>query len=142
MKALCLALTIALLTVTQSADTPIAGTWTATLEGRTFIKLELRTAGGVQTGGLSLGNIQVDSQGVVKHAEAAPPRLTHIFGITRKGPVVTFSRKDENDTDQFELRMLGETEAELRFLLKEEDLREIAAAGAPPPKPIRLTKAG
>ena len=141
MKALYMALAVALLTVTQPADAPIAGSWTANFQGRTFIKLELRTVNGGLAGSLSLGNIEVDPRGMVKRADAASPRLTTIFAVTRKGSIVTFSMRDGTDTDQFELRLLGAAEAELHFLLNEEDRKEIAASGVPPPKPIRLTKA-
>ena len=142
MKALYMALAVALLPVAQPVDGPIAGSWTANFEGRTFIKLELRTVNGALAGSLSLGNIEVDPRGMVKRADAAPSRLTPIFAVTRKGPIVTFSMKDGNDTDRFELRLLGEAEAELHFHLNEEDRKEIATSGVPPPKPIRLTKAG
>jgi hypothetical protein len=142
MKVLYMALAVALLPVAQSVDGPTTGSWTANFEGRTFIKLELRAVNGGLAGSLSLGDIEVDPRGMVKRADAAPSRLTPIFAVIRKGPIVTFSMKEGNDTDQFELRLLGDAEAELHFLLNEEDRKDIAASGVPPPRPIRLTKAG
>jgi hypothetical protein len=93
-------------------------------------------------GGLSLGNFEVDPKGVVRRADAAPPNLTPIFGATLKGSIVTFFRKDGRDTDQFELHLLENADADLHFPLNEEDRTELAASGVPLPKPIRLTKAG
>ena len=143
MKALCLALAITALPVSQPATGPIAGSWSAKFEGRTFIRLELKTVNGAITGGIRLGNnLEIDSQGIVKSADAAPLSLIHIFGATRKGSTVTFFMKDGNDTDQFELRLLENGDADLLFLLNDEDRKELAAEGVPPPKPIRLTKAG
>ena len=143
MKALCLTLAITALPVGQPANGPIAGSWSAKFEGRTFIRLELKTVNGAITGGIRLGNhLEIDSQGIVKSADAAPLNLIHIFGATRKGSTVTFFMKDGNDTDQFELRLLENGDADLLFVLNDEDRKELAAEGVPPPKPIRLTKAG
>ena len=61
---------------------------------------------------------------------------------TLKGSTVTFSIKEGNDTDQFELRLLENADADLLLLVNEEDRKELAADGVPLPKPIRLTKAG
>lgn len=142
MKALSMAFAITALSLGQPARGPIAGSWTAEFEGRTIIRLELKTVDGAIAGGISLGNFEVDSQGVVRRADAAPLNLTPIFGVTLKGSTVTFFRKDGNDTDKFELRLLENAGADLQFLLNDEDRRELAASGVPPPKPIRLTKAG
>ena len=141
MKALCLALAVAALPVGQPASGPIAGSWTAKFEGRTFIRLEIQTVDGAIAGGISLGDFEVDPQGVVRRADAAPPHLTPIFGATLKGSTVTFFMKDGNDTAKFELRLLENAGADLHFLLNDEDRLELAAGGVPLPKPIRLTKA-
>jgi hypothetical protein len=140
MKTLYLAVAITVLSVVQSASGAIAGSWTAKFEERTFIRLELKTVNGAIAGGLSVGNIQVDPQGVVNRADPAPSRLTPIFDVTRKGSTVTFFTKDGNDTDKFELRLLENADADLHFLLNDEDRRELAANGVPIPKPIRLSK--
>ena len=142
MKALCLALAITVLPVGQTANGPIAGSWTAKFESRTFIRVEIKTANGAMTGGISLGSFQVDPQGVVNGAKAAPPNLKPIFGATRKGATVMFFMKDGSDTEQFELRVLENGDADLHFLFGDDDRKEFAAEGVPLPKPIRLTKAG
>ena len=91
-------------------------------------------------GGISLGNIEVDPQGVVKRATAARLNLTPIFGVTRKGATVTFFIKEGKDTDQFELRLLENGDADLHFLLNDEDRTKLAAEGVPIPKPIHLQR--
>ena len=142
MKTLYLAVAITALSVGQPAGGPIAGSWTAKFEGRTFIRLDIKTVDGAIAGGISVGHFEVDPQGAVRRADAAPLHLRHIFGATRKGSTVTFFTKDVNDTDKYELRLLENADADLQFLLNEEDRKELAASGIPMPKPIRLTKAG
>jgi hypothetical protein len=141
-KALFLVVAIAALSVGQPAGGSIAGSWVAEFEGRTFIRLELRTVNGALTGGLSIGNFEVDTQGVVKRASDAPRKLTPIFDVTLRGSNMTFSRKDVDDTDQFGLRLLDTGDADLQFLLNDEDREALAASGVPIPKPIRLTRGG
>jgi len=142
MKILYIAVAITALSVGQPAGRPIDGSWTAKFEHRTFIRLEIKTVDGAITGGISVGDFEVDPRGFVKRADAAPPLLRPIFGVTMKGSTLTFSTKDVNDTDKFELRLLENADGDLQFLLNEEDRRELAASGVPVPKPIRLTKAG
>ena len=142
MKALFLVAAIAALSVSQSAVGPIAGRWAATFEGRTFIRLELKTVNGAMTGAMSIGNFELDAQGLVRRADEAPPDLTPIFDVTLRGSNVTFSRKDVDDADQFLLRVLDTGDADLELLLTDEDREELAASGVPIPKPIHLTKAG
>lgn len=142
MQTLCMAVAITALSVGQPAGGPIAGSWTAKFEDRTFIRLEIKTVDGAIAGGISVGHFEVDPQGVVRRADAAPLHLTPIFGVTMNGSTVTFFTKDVNDTDKFELRLLENADADLQFLLNDEDRRDLAASGVPIPKPIRLTKAG
>jgi hypothetical protein len=138
---LCMALTIAALSTAQTPTGPFTGSWTAAFEGRTFIRLDITAVEGAFAGGISLGNFEVDQQGVVSRADAAPLMPTPISGVTRKGSTVTFARKDGHDTDRFEVRLLENGDADLHFLLSEEDRQQLAASGVPVPKPIRLTKA-
>jgi hypothetical protein len=48
--------------------------------------------------------------------------------------------KEGNDTDHFELRVLDAGRAELRMLLADQDVKELAAQGIPVPKPFALTR--
>ena len=140
MKTLLLVAVITGVSPGQSGDRPIAGSWTAQFEGRTFLRLELKAVNGTITGGLSVGNIEVDSQGAVRRADAPPRDLTPIFDVTQHASTLTFSRKDGADTDRFELRLLDAGGAELGFLLDDADRQELEASGTPAPKPIHLTK--
>ena len=140
MNTLILLGAIAALSASQSGG-PITGSWTAQFEGRTFLRLELKTENEMITGGICLGHsLEVDSQGAVRRTDEAPLVLTPIFDVKRRASTLTFSRQDGASTDRFEVRLLDDGGAELRFLLDEEDVRELAASGVPPPKPIHLTK--
>jgi len=136
-----LALVIALTAVSgQSGGTSVDGAWIAQFEGRTFLRLELKTVDGATTGGLAIGNIEVDKQGALRNVGELPRTLTPIFDVTQQPSLMTFSRRDGSDTDRFELHVLGAGRAELRFLLSDEDREELAADGVPAPKPIALTR--
>jgi hypothetical protein len=126
------------LTSGQTSTQPYAGTWIAEFAGQTFVRLELNATSGGLGGQIGLGNIGVNSQGEVE--EAGPvPGLTPIFEVTLADSVLSFSRKDGDDTDHFQLRLVGGA-AELQFLLTEADRKELAEAGVPVPKPVRLRK--
>ena len=134
--------TLALLSTPQVADTEIAGVWLAEFTGRTFIRLELKTVNGTPTGSFTIGNFEVDDQGLVRRADAAPNTPTPIFDVTQRGSAVTFSRKDGDSTDQFILRVIDKGSADLQIVFDEEDRQELEDSGVPLPKPIRLRKAG
>jgi hypothetical protein len=127
------------LTLGQPSPQPYVGTWIAEFEGRTFVKVELTTTEGRLSGAIGLGNIQLDAAGEVKMAESVPTRLSPIFDVVVRDSVVSFIHKDDHDTDHFEIRRVGDG-AELRFLPSDEDRRELAAAGVPMLKPIRLKR--
>jgi hypothetical protein len=109
------------------------GTWSAEFEGAAFVRLELSVTGGALGGRIALGHMEVDA------ARTAPDRLTPIFAVAVRDSVVSFSHKDGNDTDRFEMRLSAE-EAELRFILDEETLKELTDSGIPPPKPVRMKR--
>jgi hypothetical protein len=124
----------------QTIGAPIAGSWTAQFEGRTFVRLELKATNGTLAGGISLGNIEVDKEGAPKSVGEAPRDLTPIFEVTQTASTVRFARKDGNDTDRFELRVLESGRAELQFLLTDRDRRHLEATGVPALKPFQLTR--
>jgi hypothetical protein len=129
------------LTAGQSTASSIAGIWTGEFGGKTFVRLELKAAGDAISGGLSIGDVEVDDKGALKTVGDLPAKLTPIFDVVRKGSTLTFSRKDSTDIDRFELRVLDDGKrAELVFLLSEEDRKDLAAEGIVPPKPIVLTR--
>ena len=115
------------------------GTWIAEFEGTAFVRLELTVTGGALGGRIALGDIQVDGEGRVKTARKAPDQLTPIFDVVVRDSGVSFSRKDGDDTDRFEMR-LSAGETELRFILDDATLEELTDSGIPPPKPVRLKR--
>jgi hypothetical protein len=125
----------------RTADQGLAGTWVADLKGTTYVRVELESADGTPRGRIALGNIQLDKQGQVIKAEAAR-ELTPIFDVTLRITGISFARKDVNDTDRFQMRLLDSETAELLFIPTEEDLKELAAEGIAVPKPIRLRRLG
>ena len=139
MQRAILAMTLAL-TVGQATSQSYAGTWTAELAGQTYVRLELQVTNGALGGRMSLGNVEVDSQGEVRTALAAPNELSPLFDVVLQDSMVSFSRKDVNDADHFELKLVGDR-AELQFIPSDADRAELAAMGVPVPKPIRLTRA-
>ena len=142
MKTLALLVAIAAGSVAQSGGASITGSWTAEFEGRTFLTLELKAVDGTITGGMSVGNIEVDKQGALRRVGELPRDLRPIFDVTHRASTVTFSRKDTEDSTpaRFELRLLETGRAELHILLSDADREELAASGISDPKPIPLTK--
>jgi hypothetical protein len=138
MPAAFLATALVALSLGQTLES-YGGTWIAEFDGAAFVRLELTVTGGALGGRIALGEMQVDAEGRVKAARKAPDRLTPIFDVVVRDEVVSFSHKDGNDTDRFEMRLSG-GEAELRFILDEETLKELTDDGIPLPKPVRLKK--
>ena len=124
----------------QAAGTPIAGTWRAEFEGRTFITLELESANGTVAGLISLGDVEVGKQGALARVSEPKRKPTPIFDVSQTGSTLRFAVKDQDDTDQFELRVLDAGRAELQMLLADQDVKELAAQGIPVPKPFALTR--
>ena len=89
-KTLALVVAIATVSAGQSDGASIAGSWTARFEGRTFLRLELKTENGTITGAMSMGSFEVDSQGAVSRADESPRALTPIFDVKRSASVLTF----------------------------------------------------
>jgi hypothetical protein len=135
-----LMLTVGQGTAGQGVGQAFAGTWVAELTGTTYVRLEIEPAGGTLRGRLALGNIELDRQGHVSKAEAAPAELKPIFDVTVRGTDISFSRKDVNDTDRFQMRLVDAETAELILNLTDENRKELAAEGIPPPKPFRLKR--
>jgi hypothetical protein len=140
MKVFAFMLAMTAAVTAQSGAPDISGTWTAQFEGRTFVRLELKTVKGVLAGSISLGHVEVDKQGALSQVGEAPRELTPIFDVTRRGSIVTFAHKDVTDIDRFELRVIDNQRAELHMLLSEADRKELAAEGVPVPKPFALKK--
>ena len=135
----CLWAAAVALAIAQPTASRFAGTWTAALDGKTYVRLELVPTGAALTGRISLGNIHVNAEGRVETVTEAPRVVAPIFDIELRGDVLAFARKDGNDTDRFEMRVMNGG-AELLFLPSAEDREALAREGVPLPKPIRLTQ--
>lgn len=134
-------LLIALIAVPSGQTaTSVVGTWTAQFEGTTFVRLELNTVNGAITGGISLGNIELNDRGAARRVDATPPGLKPISDVTQRGSTLMFSLKEGDEPDRFELRLVEGGRAELHILLSEDDLEELKESGIPAPRPILLTK--
>jgi hypothetical protein len=138
MPATLLATALVALSLGQSLDA-YRGIWIAEFDGAAFVRLELIVAGGALEGRIALGDMEVDAEGRVKAAKKAADRATPIFDVVVRDSVVSFSHQDGNDTDRFEMR-LSAGEAELRFILDAETLKELTDSDIPPPKPVRLKR--
>jgi hypothetical protein len=128
------------LTLVQTGSQAYAGTWIAEIAGTTYARLDLTVTNGTLSGRISLGDIHVDDRGEVDSADAAPPASSAIFSVRLRDSTLSFSRKDGDDTEQFEMRLLSGQAAELVFLPTDADLEELAENGVPRPRPFRLKK--
>ena len=124
----------------QSAAQPYIGTWAADLNGNTYVRLELTTTGGALGGRIALADIHLNSQGEVEAVLGAAPGFTPIFDVVLRDATLTFARKDGDDTDRFEMRLITSGAAQLTFVPTDADREELARAGVPLPKPVRLKK--
>ena len=103
-------------TTAQTPSQSFTGSWSAEYSGTTFVRLELDAARSPLGGRISLGDIQLDKQGDVIKAKTAPPSFTTLFDVALRGPLLSFSRKDGNDTDHFEMRLTGNDSAVMKIM--------------------------
>jgi hypothetical protein len=130
---------LAILVAAGQPASQFAGTWTAAFKGDTFARLELREADGALAGRISLGAMHVDKNGVVDEVLNPANNFTPIFDVSFRDGVLSFARKDGDDTDRFELRLSGDA-LMLRFIFTPELAAEFARDGLPTPVPVRLTR--
>jgi hypothetical protein len=140
MRLVTLLVALAVVPSGQIGTTSVVGSWTAQFEGTTFVRLELNTANGGISGGISLGNFEVDDRGAVRRVDALSPGLKPISDVTQRGSILVFSLNEGDEPDRFELRLVEGGRAELHLLLNAADREELAASGIPTPRPIVLTK--
>jgi hypothetical protein len=138
-----IALFVALIasTLGQSPDVqPFAGRWAADHDGRPVVRLDLRMNAGTLSGSIQLADIHVDTRGEVETVVSELSAASTIIDITSRSGALAFSRRDGNDIDRFEMRVIDDRAAELRFVPSDADRRELANNGIPIPKPIHLTR--
>ncbi len=94
------------LLLAQPASQSYVGTWTADLNGQMYVRLELATTGAVLGGRISLGDIHLNSAGEVEAVTSVAQRFTPIFDLVLRDATLSFARKDGDDTDRFEMRLI------------------------------------
>ena len=124
----------------QPASDAYAGTWIAELAGSNYVRLELTVTAGTLGGRISLGDIHVDAAGVVDTVLAPPHSVTPVFDVERREGGLLFARKNDDDIEHFEIRLLGRGDAELVFRPTDAERQQLADNGIPMPKPIRLKR--
>lgn len=139
MRHLVLISSVAFLFVGQNGRAAVTGSWSSEFKGQTFARLELHSEAGKLSGTLALADIQVDEHGGVRSVGEQNDALS-IFDVSQQESKVSFSRKNDDDAERFEFRLLDSTHGELRFLATDELRAEVAASGIPLPKPFLLTR--
>jgi hypothetical protein len=124
----------------HSRNQPYVGTWAAEQGGQIFVRLELTTANDTLGGRISLADIHNDPRGDVSEVRSALGQPTPISDLAWRNQTLTFARKEGDDIDRFEITLIGDGRAELRFVPSDADRLELAADGIPEPKPFRLTR--
>jgi hypothetical protein len=138
MHALIIGAATALLAI-QSTPQQFAGTWTAALSGKTYARLELQASGGALGGRVCLGSMHLDRSGEVSEVLETACTFTPIFDVTLRDDVLRFARRDDDETDRFELRLVN-GDALMTFIFTDTVRAELASQGIADPKPVRLTK--
>jgi hypothetical protein len=140
MRLVALLIALAVVPSDQAGTTSFVGTWIAQFEGTTYVRLELNTANDGITGGMSLGNIELDQKGAVRRVEAAPSDLKPISDVTQRRSTLMFLIREGDEPDRFEFRLLTGGLAELHILLSDDDLEELKDSGIETFRPLLLTK--
>jgi hypothetical protein len=118
------------------ADTdlqPYVGTWLAKFKGKTFLTIELKKQNGKLTGTVSHADFQVDKNGELTTAEQRDGSDPIFEAKMTNGMLrITIKEEDSQDLIQFEMKLTGTDQAELRIL---------APPDVPTPKPWKLERA-
>jgi len=125
---------------TQTPNQSFAGTWTAEHAGQIFVRLELEGVGAALGGRMSLGDVEVDKTGQLKTVKAPKREATPIFDVVERAGKLTFARKDGQETDRFEMKLIDSSTAELALVITESMRKDLASEGISDFKPFRLKK--
>ena len=134
------AIVLVLSALVQSGNQTYAGIWAAEQGGQIFVRLELTTANDTLGGRISLADIHIDPRGEIGEVRSALGQPTPVFDLARRNQTLTFACKQGDDIDRFEMTVIGDGRADLRFVPSEADRLELAADGIPEPKPFRLKR--
>lgn len=116
-----------------------AGSWTADLRGESLARLDLAFRDGQLQGQLGLAGMHVDANGDVDALIPDAGHTSAIFDVALRDGVLSFSAKDEDDTDRFELRLV-DGRAMLTLVVDAAFQAELAREGIAAPRPITLTR--
>jgi len=123
----------------QPNASSFAGTWTMVFRGDTLARLELQTSGTGLSGRISLGAMHMNQQGLVDEVLSPAVNFTPLFDVVVRDGVLSFARKDDDDTDRFELRVMGDT-AQLTFVMTDQLRQILKDNDLPAPKPLTMTR--
>jgi len=136
-----LAIALAILASTQADPQPYVGHWIGEFQGQVFVQLDLAADDGVLSGRLRIAHeVHTDARGEVDGASRSMSEPRPVFDVKATTTSVTFSVKDEDDTDRFELRVTAGGEADLALILSQEMRDELAADHQAEPRPFKLKR--
>lgn len=125
----------------QSAAQPFSGTWVASLAGQTYARLELKVTDGSLGGQIRLGVVHFGREGtveaVVQTVQDSTP--TPIFDVALRNDVLSFARKDGDEIDRFEMRLVN-GDGRLTILVSADDRAELASQGTSTVQPLTLKR--
>jgi len=101
------------------------------------VRLELTVTNGEIGGRISLGAVHFGSNGTVEAVTQPAQNFTPIFDVALRDGVLSFARKDEDDIDRFEMRLVN-GEGRLTVLLSVDDRAELASQGISIVQPLTL----
>ena len=113
---------------------PFVGTWQAKFKGTVFETIKLEKQQGKLSGSVRGAEIEVDKDGELTSARAndsSDPNPIVETTLTSGKLRITIKEKDSEDTIQFEMKLTGADQAELRIL---------APPDVPVPKPWKLER--
>lgn len=101
----------------SQAQNKFAGAWEAKFKDKVICTIRLR-AGETISGETAGCNINVDANGDLKEPEDAdrPDQPSPVLNPKIQGQTLTFEEKEDDDVLKFELKLVGEGQAELRIL--------------------------
>lgn len=100
----------------QRAPARFAGVWNAEHRGKTFVILKLKNSE-PPSGSIAAGNVRADDAGRVIEVEEEARNERPLGDIAEKDAVLSFSSRDNSgEIIRYEMRLIGEKEAELRIL--------------------------
>jgi len=100
-----------------AAQKKFAGTWEAKLKGQVICTIRVK-AGEEISGETADCSINVDENGDLKETDSAdrPDQPSPMLNPKLQGDTLTFEEKDGDDVFKFEMKVVGDGQAELKIL--------------------------